>query len=387
VAERSKDIAALDQRLLNYRQGLQNNLPGAPRRLVEQLWLELRQQDPQNYAFLLRSKKLIQWWPYWRWFQKGQARLVTAVMAVLGLLLGALLVEEWLEIGQENPGLLIAYNLWRFDRTGTSDRDRDRSRMFLEDQLKERQSGKGELVSPYEDDILNPLIARLRYKATTADQARDVLDFVRATHSPVVDQASLPALIKCERTESFELRTKIQELLLDMAEHDWTAYPASEDLKKMPEEKETTRVIEARVQKWLQWWASTKAPPATKNPVESGLMNEGKVDLPGLFFDTGKPTIRPGPESEIALKQVVDALSAHADWKLRVEGHTDNVGGKDFNLHLSQKRAESVVAALEQRGVAAGRLQAEGFGFSKPEAPNDAEDGRARNRRARLVKL
>jgi outer membrane protein OmpA-like peptidoglycan-associated protein len=155
----------------------------------------------------------------------------------------------------------------------------------------------------------------------------------------------------------------------------------------MPEEKETTRVIEARVQKWLQWWASTKAPPATKNPVESGLMNEGKVDLPGLFFDTGKPTIRPVPESEIALKQVVDALSAHADWKLRVEGHTDNVGGKDFNLHLSQKRAESVVAALEQRGVAAGRLQAEGFGFSKPEAPNDAEDGRARNRRARLVKL
>ncbi len=73
------------------------------------------------------------------------------------------------------------------------------------------------------------------------------------------------------------------------------------------------------------------------------------------------------------------------DWTIAIEGHTDNKGGADYNLALSQKRAEAVRAALVDRfGIAAGRLTATGFGETKPIETNDTIEGRARNRRVEL---
>ena len=68
-------------------------------------------------------------------------------------------------------------------------------------------------------------------------------------------------------------------------------------------------------------------------------------------------------------------------------GHTDNVGGFDFNMDLSRRRAESVVDWLTSKhGIPAARLQAAGVGMLSPVAPNDTEEGRAKNRRVELVK-
>ncbi|WP_414555007.1 OmpA family protein [Stenotrophomonas forensis] len=72
--------------------------------------------------------------------------------------------------------------------------------------------------------------------------------------------------------------------------------------------------------------------------------------------------------------------------KLSIEGHTDNSGAVAHNRSLSEDRARSVVAALTARGIAAGRLQAAGFGADKPVADNGSEEGKARNRRVELVK-
>ena len=114
------------------------------------------------------------------------------------------------------------------------------------------------------------------------------------------------------------------------------------------------------------------------------LNKSGHVAVYGINFDTGKATIQ--PDSEAVLQQIVVLMQQNAALKLRVEGHTDNVGAAAANQTLSQKRAQSVVAWLTAQGVAAARLTAAGFGATKPVADNGTEDGRAKNRRVELVK-
>ena len=81
-------------------------------------------------------------------------------------------------------------------------------------------------------------------------------------------------------------------------------------------------------------------------------------------------------------------LTEHADLKLLIEGHTDNVGQAAANQTLSDKRAAAVKATLvESYGVDGARLQTKGFGPSKPVQSNDTPEGRQMNRRVELVKL
>ena len=80
-------------------------------------------------------------------------------------------------------------------------------------------------------------------------------------------------------------------------------------------------------------------------------------------------------------------LKRHPEWKLKVEGHTDNIAADDYNLKLSQRRAAAVKNALIGRyGIAAARLTQEGLGETRPRSPNDTMTGRARNRRVELVR-
>ena len=67
--------------------------------------------------------------------------------------------------------------------------------------------------------------------------------------------------------------------------------------------------------------------------------------------------------------------------KIEVTGHTDSIGGKENNRQLSEQRARSVLGFLSQRGVAATRVEAAGYGDSRPIVPNDTETNRAKNRR------
>lgn len=92
------------------------------------------------------------------------------------------------------------------------------------------------------------------------------------------------------------------------------------------------------------------------------------------------------PESQPVLDGAAALLKAHPDWKIAVEGHTDSTGDAASNRILSGKRAQSVMAALIQRGVQAARLSAAGFGPDRPIADNRTESGRAQNRRVELVK-
>jgi outer membrane protein OmpA-like peptidoglycan-associated protein len=116
------------------------------------------------------------------------------------------------------------------------------------------------------------------------------------------------------------------------------------------------------------------------------LASEGRVATQGILFDTGSDRIR--PESTPTLTDIAQMLTLHADLKLRIEGHTDNVGDAAANQALSEKRAAAVKAYLVgKHQVDAARLETAGLGASKPVAPNDTPEGRQTNRRVELVKL
>ncbi|MGM9516291.1 DUF4892 domain-containing protein [Roseateles sp. DB2] len=117
--------------------------------------------------------------------------------------------------------------------------------------------------------------------------------------------------------------------------------------------------------------------------LSQGLQAEGRIALYGLLFDTGKTELK--PESQAQLDQMVAVLRTPPTLKVLIVGHTDNVGTIDANLALSQGRAQAVLAALVQKGIAASRLQARGIASFAPLASNASEEGRGRNRRVEMV--
>ena len=119
------------------------------------------------------------------------------------------------------------------------------------------------------------------------------------------------------------------------------------------------------------------------NEVIDKINKDGVISL-YINFDTGKAVIK--ADSFAQLDQVVAALKQAAELKLEVGGHTDNVGTAESNLTLSDARAKSVMKYLTDKGIAASRLTARGYGQTSPVADNRGEDGRAKNRRVELTK-
>jgi outer membrane protein OmpA-like peptidoglycan-associated protein len=98
-----------------------------------------------------------------------------------------------------------------------------------------------------------------------------------------------------------------------------------------------------------------------------------------VHFDNAKYRVL--PESFALLNQVVLVLNDYPKMRVSIEGHTDNVGGESSNLKLSQRRAEAVRDYIVAKGVSPARLQAVGYGPTKPIASNKTPKGKAKNRR------
>jgi outer membrane protein OmpA-like peptidoglycan-associated protein len=93
------------------------------------------------------------------------------------------------------------------------------------------------------------------------------------------------------------------------------------------------------------------------------------------------------PESFPVIDQIVTFLKDHPTIRVEIEGHTDNTGTVSGNQALSEKRAESIRAEIIKRGIDPGRLEAKGYGSSKPVADNKTAAGRTQNRRVTIKKL
>jgi OmpA-OmpF porin, OOP family len=130
--------------------------------------------------------------------------------------------------------------------------------------------------------------------------------------------------------------------------------------------------------------AAATTPPPPPAPAPAVVVVKGdSVQIPGqIEFDTGSANFKAGGGSDA----VVDQLKVFLDQnpkvtKLRIEGHTDNVGTEEANVTLSGQRALTVKNAAVAKGVNKARLLAIGFGQKKPIADNKDEEGRAKNRR------
>jgi len=107
------------------------------------------------------------------------------------------------------------------------------------------------------------------------------------------------------------------------------------------------------------------------------------VNMSDVLFDTASYTLKPGAREKLA--KISGIVLAHAGLSLQIEGHTDSVGGDEFNQQLSDHRADSVRDFLAEQGVPASSITARGFGKTQPVASNDTAEGRQRNRRVELV--
>lgn len=116
-------------------------------------------------------------------------------------------------------------------------------------------------------------------------------------------------------------------------------------------------------------------------PIEIGTT----VRLNNIFFDFDKTTLK--SESYVELDKVVEFMNNNSTLEIEIAGHTDSKGSDDYNLNLSQGRAQAVVDYIISQGIESYRLMAKGYGETVPLETNDTEEGRAYNRRVEFTVL
>ena len=107
------------------------------------------------------------------------------------------------------------------------------------------------------------------------------------------------------------------------------------------------------------------------------------VNMSDVLFDTAQYTLKPGAREKLA--KVSGIILAHPGLKIAIEGHTDNIGGDEYNIKLSENRANAVRSYLVSQGLNSGIVTAQGFGKTKPVADNKIAAGRQQNRRVEMV--
>jgi outer membrane protein OmpA-like peptidoglycan-associated protein len=108
-----------------------------------------------------------------------------------------------------------------------------------------------------------------------------------------------------------------------------------------------------------------------------------RAELSGVYFTTASAEVLEA--SMPALERFAALINQHPDWRITVEGHTDNIGPAAYNVDLSTRRAAAVREVLIRRfAVPAARLQSRGYGLTRPVETNGTDEGRAHNRRVEV---
>lgn len=115
-------------------------------------------------------------------------------------------------------------------------------------------------------------------------------------------------------------------------------------------------------------------------------IDTGTIELKNIFFDVNKWDLK--AESKAELQKIISFLKANPNLKIEFSGHTDNSGDKAFNKTLSNNRAKAIYDyVIEKGGIPASNLSYKGYGDTKPKAPNDTPENKAKNRRTELKVL
>ncbi len=137
--------------------------------------------------------------------------------------------------------------------------------------------------------------------------------------------------------------------------------------------------------RYRRWRPEQPAPAQEGEEPQPQSPEPQRFVLEGITFETGSAVIQ--TESYPRLDRVVEYMTHRSSARIRIAGHTDNVGNPQRNQALSEARAESVREYLVTHGIDAGRIEAVGFGDQQPVASNDTDEGRQQNRRIEATEL
>ncbi len=185
----------------------------------------------------------------------------------------------------------------------------------------------------------------------------------------------LPSNAKeCAPQEYAKTEAKLAHIEHEISEQHWRSAK-----KYIPAADEMVRDTKRLVKRKCPPKPVAPPPPPPPPPEE-----KPTFILEGITFDFDKAVIR--ASSEPTLQEAGKVMERFTSVKVRIEGHTDSIGSEEYNQGLSERRAQAVKDYLEQNfKIDPGRIEAVGFGESKPIADNQSEEGRAQNRRIEFV--
>jgi outer membrane protein OmpA-like peptidoglycan-associated protein len=178
--------------------------------------------------------------------------------------------------------------------------------------------------------------------------------------------------------EKAELNARKKTLEAERAKQEAGKAMSEAEQAKSAADREAAKAAKAKAEsdQLVKELASLKA-----QQTERGIV----LTIGDVLFATGKADLSPDADKSVA--KLAEFLKKNPNRNVLIEGHTDSVGKDDYNLALSQKRADSVKAKLVGEGIKAGRITTVGYGKKFPVASNDTKAGKAQNRRVDVVIL
>ena len=186
-----------------------------------------------------------------------------------------------------------------------------------------------------------------------------------------IEQAAAEAARQREEAEKAKAEALAQQqALAQQAAKAQQAAAQSEQLRQQAEKEK--QELRARLLQQLNSVLATR-------DTARGLI----ANMSDVLFKTGSYELAPGARERLA--KVSGILLAYPSLHVQIEGHTDSVGGEEYNQTLSENRANAVKDYFVQQGISADSIEARGFGKTQPIATNDTPEGRQQNRRVELV--
>ncbi len=211
-------------------------------------------------------------------------------------------------------------------------------------------------------------------KRAEAEQARAQAEQQQAALQAQQQQAQAQAAAARDAAE--DAQRKLQDAQNQLAQAEQQREQAEAQTQEA--QRQTQEAIQQKEQMRARLLAQLNQVLQTRDTAR-GLI----VNMPDVLFDFNKYTLK--PEARERLAKISGIVEAYPGLKLQVEGHTDSIGSDEYNVQLSDKRAESVRAYLISNGVRPDSVTAEGFGKADPVADNATTAGRKLNRRVDMV--
>jgi hypothetical protein len=235
---------------------------------VELLIRELTVAAPDNYGDLLLQRHLISWWMHELWVEDRLSRMTafcygSIALAVPILITGILFFSEPVKCW---------FHQWRFMKVNATEVDHFRSREYIGQQLRplaqtilpDYSPSKPSVGKLSAEQVLGPLLTKLRFKAIPPRLADDVLRLVVDFHCPAINAVTIPQLVEALRTENADVRLRIHLTLKTLKDADYSSTKTDEATAKrlddwVPTKDESPGVIDQRVSAWQAWWAAARA--------------------------------------------------------------------------------------------------------------------------------